>query len=132
MLYVQAYLMLELGIPTTLASRNMPGYDLIAHNVDNGKNCRIQVKYRKAINSDGARVKNLDFDFIAYVAGNIGRVGDKRPVQQRERKPTEIYILPLESVQGETGNYHLYKSPTRGGYETYKNAWYLIESFLAL
>ena len=129
-LYVQAYLMLELGIPTTLASRNMPGYDLIAHNIDTGKNCRLQVKYRKAINSDGARVKNIDFDFMVYVAGNIGRIGDKQPLKQQKREPTEIFLIPVGLVREQINSYRLYKSPTRGGHEAYKDAWHLIESFL--
>ena len=123
--------MLELGIPTTLVSRNMPGYDLIAHNFDTGRNCRLQVKYRKAINSDGARVKNFDFDFMVYVAGNIGRIGDKHPVRQRKRKLTEIYVVPVNLIQGQTNGYDLYNNPTRGGHEVYKDAWHLIESFLA-
>lgn len=131
-LFVQAYLMLELGIPTTLASRNMPGYDLIAHNIETGKNCRLQVKYRKAINSDGARVKHFGFDFMVYVAGNIGKVGDKRPARERERKPTEVYVVPVGLIQGRTNNHGLYKSPTRGGHDIYKDAWHLVEAFLNL
>ena len=129
-LYVQAYLMLELGIPTTLASRNMPGYDLIAHNIDTGINCRLQVKHRKAINSDGAKVKNFDFDFMVYVAGNIGTIGDKRPLEQQERRPREIYVIPVALVRERINSYGLYKSPTRGGHEPYRNAWQCIRAFL--
>ena len=54
-LHVQAYLQLELGLVTSKASRNMPGYDVIAHDLRTDRFCLIQVKYRKAIDSDGMR-----------------------------------------------------------------------------
>ena len=125
-LYVRAFLMLELGIPTSVASRNTPGYDLIAHNIANGRNCFIQVKYRGAIDSDGAKIKN--FNFMVYVAGNIGRVGRKE-IEQKT-KPREFFILPKKIVQLKTGNQGLFRSPTRGGYDEYRNAWDLIRKFL--
>ena len=112
-LYVQAYLMLELGIPTTLASRNMPGYDLIAHNIDTGINCRLQVKHRKAINSDGAKVKNFDFDFMVYVAGNIGTIGDKRPLEQQERRPRDLRYSYSVSSRANQQLWSLQKSDSR-------------------
>ena len=121
-LYVRARLMLEEGIPTSMASRNMPGYDLIAHNTATGKGCRIQVKYRSAINSDGARVKNFDFDFMVYVAGNIGRIGSKMPLRQAQRKATEVFVIPVEVVQQNVSTYSLFPSPTRGGCEAYREA----------
>src|SRR3989304_8451907 len=96
-LYVRAVLMLEYGIPTSVASRNTPGYDLIAHNLANGMNCYIQVKYRGAIDSDGAKVKNFGFDFMVYDAGNIGRIG--RQENDPETKPREIFVLPKELVK---------------------------------
>jgi hypothetical protein len=59
-IFVQGYIMLELGYPTALASRNMPGYDILVQNITNKKSCRIQVKYRSAVDSDGFRFKNFD------------------------------------------------------------------------
>jgi hypothetical protein len=127
-LYVRAVLMLEHGIPTSAASRNTPGYDLIAHNIDSGKNCFVQVKYRGAINSDGARVKNFGFNYMVYVAGNIGRIG-RREVGT-ETRPREIFILPREVVEAKTSSQGLFVSPTRRGLEEYRDAWYLIKNFL--
>ena len=75
-LFVQSILMLEYGIITTLASRNMPDYDVIAHNLGMKKDCKISVKYRKANNSDGFRFKSLDnFDFFIGILGKRGKIG---------------------------------------------------------
>lgn len=129
-LFVQAYLMLEMGIIASMASRNMPGYDIIAHNLGSGQNCRIQVKYRRAINSDGMRVKNFDFDFLVYIAGNLGYIGNKVPLEQAERRPTEVFIIPVEEVKKRVGKRDLYRSPTRGNHEEYRSAWHLIKEHL--
>ena len=131
-LYVRAHLMLEQGIPISMASSNMPGYDLIAHNATTERSCRIQVKYRSAVNSDGACVKNFDFDFMVYVAGNIGRIGSKVPLRQAQHKAMEVFVIPVEVVQQNVRAYDLFPSPTRGGCEAYRNAWHLIEQFLMM
>ena len=77
------------------------------------------------------RIKNFDFDFIVYVAGNIGVISDRKPLRSRERKPTEIYILPKDFVHGKTNSHDLYKSPTKGGHDEYLAAWHLIDEFLS-
>jgi hypothetical protein len=108
----------------------MPGYDVLAHNLDTGKNCRIQVKYRKAINSDGMIVKNLDFDFAVYVAGNIGRIGQQVP-QMVSIDRAEIFVIPKKIVERRLfGAKRLYRNPMRGENEQYLNAWNLIDEFL--
>lgn len=129
-LYVRAFLMLEFGIPTSVASRNTPGYDLIAHNLTTGTNCYIQVKYRGAINSDGAKLKNFEFDFMVYVAGDIGHIG--RLETDPETKPLKIFVLPKEIVVSKTSTQGLFRSPTRGGYDEYLNAWDLIRQHLKI
>lgn len=128
-LYVRAILMLEYGVPTSVASRNTPGYDLIAHNIENDRNCFIQVKYRGAIDSDGAKVKNYGFDFLVYVAGNIGRIGRKQ--KEIETQPRELYVLPRQVVETKLGKAGgLFRSPTKGGYEKYQDTWKLVLDFL--
>lgn len=52
-LLVQAILMLEYGVITSRASRNMPGYDVSAHNLEEKVDCQISIKYRKAAEWDG-------------------------------------------------------------------------------
>ena len=128
-LYVQAVLMLEFGLVTAKASKGMPGYDVIAHNLENGKHCKIQVKYRKAINSDGARVKNFGFDFLAYVAGNKGYVPATKD-QTGEFKDFQVFIIPVTIVKERIRKHDLFESPSWGGYEEYLNAWHLILSYL--
>ena len=131
-IYVQAWLMMELGIPATLASRNMPGYDVLAHNIVSGKTCRVQVKYRKAINSNGMRIKNFGFDFVVYVIGNIGKVGEQIPVSERCRKPLQVFVIPKQQVKKGVGKRELYRSPAKGGHDRYENAWWRIARFLGL
>ncbi len=130
-LFVRAHLMLHYGVPVSMASRNMPGYDLIAHNPELGRDCRIQVKYRSAINADGARVKHFGFDFLVYVAGNVGRIGSKVALSQAEPRAAEFFVLPKEAVEEGLGSHDLFGSPTRGRREEYRNAWHLILSFLS-
>ena len=130
-LFVRAHLMLHLGIPVSVASRNTPGYDLIAHSLENERNCFIQVKYRMAVDADGAKVTNLNFDFMVYVAGNLGKVGVQGRSKTMGNRPTEFYILPKDIVgKNILGNHNLFRSPTRGKYEEYRDAWNLIQRFL--
>lgn len=129
-LYVQALLMVERGIPASLASRNMPGYDILAHNLENGKSCRIQVKYRKATNADGMRIKNFDFDFVVYVAGRIGRVGRQDHTAYAPRP--EFYVIPKSVAKKGVGARDLYASPSKGGHDKFRDAWHLIDSALGI
>ena len=131
-LYVRAVLMLELGLPVSLASRNMPGYDLLVHHPTTGDFCRVQVKYRSAIDSDGARVKSFDFDVMAYVAGNVGRIGSAVPLSEAPRRPTEVFLIPVEVVRSGMRKLDLFPSPTRGRYEAYRDAWHVVPEFLGL
>jgi hypothetical protein len=91
--------MMEFGIITSLASRNMPGYDLIAHNLKKKRDCRISVKYRKALNCDGFHFNYLeDFDIFVGVLGKRGRIGETI-----EKYPTELlaecYVLSKSQVK---------------------------------
>jgi len=129
-LYVQAVLMVQRGLVVSQASRSMPGYDLLTTNLENGRSCRIQVKYRKAVNSNGMRVKSLDFDFIAYVAGNLGRIGQQ--AHHAAAPPPLVYIIPRRKVKRGMQASSLYKSPTKGGHDAYLDAWHLIDEFLGI
>lgn len=129
-LYVQAYLMLEFGLLTSKASRNMPGYDILVHNLAANRSCRIQVKYRKAIDSDGMRIHNLDFDFAVYVAGNKGFVGESLSAPSR-CEPMAVFVIPVEVIRAHPRKRDLYDSPTFGDHEPYRDAWHLINEFLA-
>ena len=65
-LYIAGYLMLEFGFIVSLASPNMPSYDLLVVNPQNGKNCKIQVKYRSS-RSTSFKFSDVDFDFLVVV-----------------------------------------------------------------
>lgn len=130
-MFVRAHLMLHYGVPVSVASRNMPGYDLIAHNPDLGQDCRIQVKYRSAINADGTRVKHFGFDFLVYVAGNVGRIGSKVALSEAESRAAEFFVIPKDVVENGLGSHGLFASPTRGRREQYRDAWHLILGFLS-
>ena len=105
--YVRAILMMEFGIITSMASRNMPGYDLVAHNLQNGKSCKISVKFRRAINADGFRgVGNqFDYDYLVGIVGNRGMIGDR-----------VIEIDPRQGFQG--SRVHLSQSLCSGKLQT--------------
>ena len=128
-LYVQAYLQLELGLVTSKASRNMPGYDLTAHDLRTGRHCKIQVKYRKAINSDGMRIHNLGFDFVVYVAGNKGYVGEV-PGEETATDPMKVFVIPRNVVETHPRPRGLYPNPAKGEHDQYRDAWRLIKEFL--
>lgn len=134
-IFVQGYIMLELGYPTALASRNMPGYDILVQNITNKKSCRIQVKYRSAVDSDGFRFKNFDFDFAVMVIGNLGKISK---LDSTKYKETEFYIFSTKQVQdgiimGNTQE-NLFPLPNRKKHEskylTHKNNWALIDLYL--
>ncbi len=65
-LYIAGYLMLEFGYVVSLASPNMPGYDLLVVNPINGKSCKLQVKFRTSHNST-FKMNGYDFDFLVVV-----------------------------------------------------------------
>ena len=130
-LWVQGHLRLEYGLLTAKASRNMPGYDILAFSPDGKKTARIQVKYRKAINSDGMRVHRETFDFVVYVAGRKGFVG-QAPDRVETFKRTQFYVLPAKVVQQGLQARDLYPSPTRGSHKQYLNAWHLILEYLGV
>ncbi|MBE7502541.1 MAG: hypothetical protein HS113_20090 [Verrucomicrobiales bacterium] len=100
-LLVQAILMLEYGVITSRASRNMPGYDIIAHNLKNRTDCRLSVKYRKAANCDGFRFTRIDdFDFFVGIIGHRGTVGAKSTAQDALADMlSQTFILSRDEVQ---------------------------------
>lgn len=133
--FVQGYIMLELGYPTALASRNMPGYDVIAQNLKNRRSCKIQVKYRSAENSDGFHFINFGFDIGVLIVGNIGKVAQS---DQTKLGETDFFVFPQGTIKRNSsknskGEFN-FPNPNRKKYrkkfERYKNAWVLISKFL--
>ena len=82
-----------------MASRNMPGFDLTAHNIDKKKLVKIQVKYSRIKNNDGVKIHNISFDFLIAVLGNLGRIGDFPGDIRDDDSFNEIYIIPGNIVE---------------------------------
>jgi hypothetical protein len=98
--FVRAHLMLEYGIITSMASRNMPDYDVIAHNLLSSIDCKISVKYRKAKNSDGFRFRRTsNFKIFVGILGNRGIIGEGEKLDYDSLDPkSEVYVLTLREV----------------------------------
>ncbi|GAB6091721.1 hypothetical protein [Spirochaeta dissipatitropha] len=134
-IFVQGYIMLELGYPTALASRNMPGYDILAQNIVNSRSCKIQVKYRSAVDSDGFRFSNLDFDIAILIIGNIGKISQKDSIKYKDN---EIFVFTKNMIEqvitsGQTKD-NLFPLPNRkklkGKYDSNRNKWGLVIDLL--
>ena len=131
-LYIQSYLMLEFGVPCSMASRNMPGFDLIAHNIDKKKSVKIQVKYRRAKNNDGVKIHNFGFDFLTVVLGNLGRIGDFPGDKRDDDSSNEIYIIPRNDVEENLLAHNRYKIYKGERQKVFKNNWNSILKYLKI
>ena len=134
--YVRAILMMEFGVITSMASRNMPGYDLVAHNLENGRRCKNSVKYRRATNADGFRNvgEQYDYDFLVAIVGNRGKVSD-REIEVSPRKPFKaaVFVFPKSVAVDKCKirkRYDILRNPQRKDSPPelmdYKDAWHLI------
>ena len=89
--------LLILGIHTTKAYINYPGWDLVAFNPDKNKSVKIQVKSRFASDSNGFLVGNLDFDFLVMVRLNRGmRYSSK--IKPSASRP-QFWIVPASDIK---------------------------------
>lgn len=93
--------MARFGIITSMASRNMPGYDLMAHSQDGSCKCRISVKYRRAENSDGFIVRDdIDYDIFIGVWGNSGKVSSSDFYYGQDCGIPRVFIITKALVDG--------------------------------
>ena len=142
--YVRAILMMEFGMITYGASRNMPGYDLIACNLQHKNVCKISVKYRSAVNADGFRFsKQNDYDFVVGIIGNRGKIGAYQigasapKGNSAESFMARIFIFPKSFVRQNIirkKNERLLKNPllkkTPKKFLKYKNNWSRIINYV--
>jgi len=111
---------------------NFPGYDLIATNADNNSSARLQVKSRYRTDWDGFIIKNLDCDFVVFVALNRG-YGMPKKSSGDGIAPPEYYILPIDwvySVRDPENAWGKIVKKRLAGIETFKDRWDLISKFL--
>jgi len=135
-LYVQSILMLEFGVITSRASRNMIGYDIIAHNLKKRRDCKISVKYRKASNSDGFRFTHLsDFDYFVGIIGKRGKIGRSSADDRVTDMLAQVYVLTRQEVRKavrKDGKNYLLPRNTKVLAESRKDAWNRILHYLEL
>jgi hypothetical protein len=132
---VLGYLLLE-RIPSYKTYTQMPGYDLVATNPENGRAARIQVKSRWATDSNQAvLLRAWDFDFLVYVALNRGhRYRLVRSEETAVRSP-EFFVFPRETARlgvdptSSWGRISTKRIPQR---EDWRDNWGCIRSFLEL
>lgn len=107
---------------------NLPGYDLVAINPDRNTSARIQVKSRWATGAPGFLIKNFDCDFVVSVCLNRGRKDGKHEI-----KPPEFHVLPVgvarSAFRKKGWGRVVFRDIPR--FDTYRDHWGLIESFLA-
>ncbi|MEZ5752907.1 MAG: hypothetical protein R3D60_13400 [Paracoccaceae bacterium] len=126
---VCAHLLID-GIPAYKTYTQMPGYDIVAVNPERGTSAKIQVKSRRASDSDqGFPLKNLDTDFVVFVLLNRGNRFGKREIAKQS---PEMFVFPIDvakSARSETGwnKVMTRKIPDR---ENYRENWELVRSFL--
>ena len=65
----------------------MPDYDVVAVNLSKNKQCKISVKYRKASDSDGFRLRSIDV-FVFF----IGVIGKRGEINGDKSKDLKIYL----------------------------------------
>lgn len=85
------------GIVAHKTYMHIAGYDLIASNPTRGTSRRIQVKSRWATNYGGGfPIKNLDCDFVVFVALNRGyRSKSPRKSSGTGKAPPKFYVFPI-------------------------------------
>lgn len=120
-------------IPAFKAYVNFPGYDLIATNADNNSSARLQVKSRYRTDWDGFIIKNLNCDFLIFVALNRG-YGAPKKNGDLGIAPPDFYVLPIEwieSVRDPDNAWGKIIKKRLAGIEVFKDRWDLISSYLA-
>lgn len=115
-------------IPAYKTYTNMPGYDLVATNPDNGTSARIQVKSRWRTGAPGFLIKNLECDFVVAVKLNRGKKDGTGKVLA-----PEYLVLPTDIVSSalRTKNWSKVYFKDIQNLEEYAENWNLVSNYLA-
>jgi len=125
------------GIESTKAYRNFAGFDLYATNPAAARSCRIQVKSRWATDHDGGfPIKNLDSDFVVFVALNRGyRYRRKTRQSDDGLRPPDFFVFPTAVVEAakdpksQWGKAFLRRMEDPN---QYRDRWDLVRAFLQM
>ncbi|HEY1721048.1 MAG TPA: hypothetical protein VGG27_07365 [Magnetospirillaceae bacterium] len=126
------------GLDAHLAYANTPGHDVIAINPKHDRLCRIQVKSRWAKKPRRFVIRNLDSDFVVFVALNRGPRGPRQPnvirVRDAESDEPNFYVIPTSvvgKVRQEKGWGTVYLKNIKD-LQRYRDAWDLIQTYLEM
>jgi hypothetical protein len=111
---------------------NFPGYDLIATSAENNTSARIQVKSRYQTNWDGFIIKNLDCEFVVFVALNRGFSKPKKSGDKGIADP-EFYVFPIsyiKKVKDPKNEWGKIVKNRLVDMEQYRDRWDLIRDYL--
>jgi hypothetical protein len=128
---VLGHLLLE-KITVFKTDTNFPGYDLIAVSADKNTSTRIQVKSRYNTNWDGFIIKNLDCDFVVFVALNRGYPKPRKSGDTGVKEP-EFFVFPISYIKKIRDPNNEWGKIVRNrlvDFEKYKDQWGLVQSFL--
>ncbi|MDO3386037.1 hypothetical protein QWI17_09330 [Gilvimarinus sp. SDUM040013] len=134
---IAAYLMLEFGYLASLASPNMPGYDIHVVNPKSKASCKLQVKFRSNRNST-FKVSSDDFDFLVLVDKSFHEHKKLNvSAENNSFKTKEIYrpipswpiwIIDKNHIVSDMKFYGYVKSPR---YSDFYHNWKSISDFLS-
>jgi len=120
-------------VPTYKSYVNYPGYDLVAVNPEGNTSARIQVKSRYRTDWDGFIIKNMDCDFVVFVALNRGYKKAKKNGDKGIREP-EFYVMPIAYVRKVRGPKNAFGKVVRNrivGIQQFQNGWGAIRDSLS-
>jgi hypothetical protein len=114
-------------IPAYKTYTNMPGYDLVATNVDRKRVARIQVKSRWSTGSSGFPINNFGCDFIVFARLNRGNRAGTAKVSD-----PEFFVFPVGKLRRLPRSKGWGKLSVTGikNWREYKSRWDLIRAFL--
>tara|TARA_R110000822_G_scaffold56128_1_gene141913 strand:- start:4 stop:465 length:462 start_codon:yes stop_codon:yes gene_type:complete len=121
-------------IPSYRTYTNMPGYDLVATNPEKNLSVKIQVKSRYRSDWDGFIIKNLDSDFVVFVALNRGFSRPRKNGESGIQDP-DYYIFPIKyikKVRNENNSWGKITKSSLINKEQFIDNWDLIKEKLAM
>jgi hypothetical protein len=116
-------------IPAYKTYTNMPGYDLVAVNPEQGKTARIQVRSRWRTNAPGFPIKNFGCEFVVFARLNRGDKAGKAEVLA-----PEFFVFPVAVVQAAPRETWGGKVAVKdiASWKDYRDRWDLVRSFIGL
>ncbi|HEX8391801.1 MAG TPA: hypothetical protein VF665_05510 [Longimicrobium sp.] len=119
--------MLLQRIPTYKTYTNMPGYDLVATAPEHNSSARIQVKSRWRTNAPGFPLQSLDCDFVVFVRLNRGSKDGRAKVLD-----PDYFVFPISLLRDVPRSVSWNKLMLKHvpDWESYRNRWDLVQSFL--